>query len=376
MIKYVKIENWNKEKNMVDEQKNPLAENLLGREINNKWKVIKKLEKSSDETGGMFSVGYEVIDNNKNIGFLKAFNFKEVFKHKDENMMQILNIFSEAYNYEKEILEKCSQKKLKHIVNILDAGTITENGYMIPVPYLIFEMAERSLRNKLAEIDKKMDVIWNLNCIHQIAVALQEIHNSDIAHLDLKPSNILLFDEDFSKLTDFGRSSMKSSNIKVYYEKNGSVEGDRSYAPIERLYGYNEGNWYNIKIGTDFYLLGSFIFQIFTGFSITTAIMENIDKQFYWFNWHGEYAEVYSYIFEAYILVMQKFQLILKEQMDNNTASEIVKLVNEMCTPDINRRGDPEAIKRKSERKYELYRYITRIDKMCKKLEISLKRGV
>ena len=104
--------------------------------------------------------------------------------------------------------------------------------------------------------------------------------------------------------------------------------------------------------------------------------MENIDKQFYWFNWHGEYAEVYSYIFEAYILVMQKFQLILKEQMDNNTASEIVKLVNEMCTPDINRRGDPEAIKRKSERKYELYRYITRIDKMCKKLEISLKRGV
>ena len=38
--------------------------------------------------------------------------------------------------------------------------------------------------------------------------------------------------------------------------------------------------------------------------------------------------------------------------MDNNTASEIVKLVNEMCTPDINRRGDPEAIKRKSERKY------------------------
>lgn len=360
---------------MIDEQNNPLAENLLGREINTRWKVIKKIEKGSDDTGGMFSVGYEVIDNNKNIGFLKAFNFKQVFKRKDENMMQILNAFSEAYNYEKEILEKCSQKKLKHIVNILDAGTITETGYMIPVPYLIFEMAEESLRSKLTEINKKVDVIWNLNCIHQIAVALQEIHNNDIAHLDLKPSNILLFDEDFSKLTDFGRSSMKNSSIKVYYEKNGNVEGDRSYAPIERLYGYNEGDWYNIKIGTDFYLLGSFIFQIFTGFSITTAIMANIDEQFYWNNWHGEYTEVYSYIFETYILVMQKFQSILKKQMDDNTASEILKLVNEMCTPDINRRGDPEAIKRKSNRKYELHRYITRIDQLSKRLEISLKRG-
>ena len=359
---------------MIDEQNNPLAENLLDREINN-WKVIKKIEKKSDETGGMFSVGYEVLNDKKTLGFLKAFNFKEVFKHKSENMMKVLNIFSEAYNYEKEILEKCSEKKLKHIVNILDAGTITENGYIIPVPYIIFEMAEESLRSKLVEINKKMDIIWDLNCIHQIAVALQEIHNSDIAHLDLKPSNILLFDEDFSKLTDFGRSSMKNSNIKAYYEKNGDVEGDRSYAPIERLYGCNNGDWYEVKVGTDFYLLGSFIFQIFTGFSITTAIIINMDEQFYWNKWKGEYAEVYSYVYETYILVMQKFHNILKNKMDAKTASEIVKLVDEMCTPDINKRGDPEAIKRKSNRKYELHRYMTRIDQLIKRLEISLKKG-
>ena len=359
---------------MIDERNNPLAENLMGKEINN-WKVKKRIDRNSDETGGMFSVGYEVIDKNNKLGFLKAFNFKEVFRHENEDMMKVLNAFSEAYNYEKEILEKCSQRRLKHIVNILDAGTITENGYMIPVPYLIFEMAEESLRNRISEINKKVDVIWNLKCIHQIAVALQEIHNSDIAHLDLKPSNILLFEEDFSKLTDFGRSSMKNSNIRVYYEKNGSVEGDRTYAPIERLYGFNEGNWYNIKIGTDFYLLGSFIFQMFTGFSITTAIMLNIDKQFHWINWKGNYNEVYSYICEAYIRVMQKFQILLKGQMDINSATEIENIVNEMCTPDISKRGDPEVIKRKGERKYELHRYITRVDRLIKRMEINFNRG-
>ena len=361
---------------MIDEENNPLAENLLGRVINDKWKVIKKIEKKLDDTGGMFSVGYEVINENGNMGFLKAFNFKKVFRHKDKgDMMQVLSAFSEAYNYEKEILEKCSQNKLKHIVNILDAGTITENGYMIPVPYLIFEMAEESLRSKINEINKKIDVIWNLKCVHQVAVALQEIHKNDIAHLDLKPSNILLFEEDFSKLTDFGRSSMKTSSIKLYYELSGEVEGDKSYSPIERLYGNNEGDWYEIKIGTDFYLLGSFIFQMFTGFSITTAIMLNTDKQFRWINWHGDYDEVYSYIVEAYRLAMQKFYMILKNQIDESTSKEIVKIVDEMCTPDKNRRGDPESIKRKSPRKYELHRYITKIDKLIKRQEIILKRG-
>lgn len=360
---------------MIDEGNNPLAENLLGKEVNNNWKVMKKFEKQNDDTGGMFSVGYEVINKSGNIAFLKAFNFKEVFRHKDEEMMKFLGMFTEAYNYEKEILEKCSQRRLKHIVNILDAGTITEKGYNIPVPYLIFEMADESLRGKINEINKKIDVIWNLKCLHQVAVALQEIHNSDIAHLDLKPSNILLFNEDFSKLTDFGRASMKNSKIKAYYETEGNVEGDIAYAPMERLYGYNEGDWYEIKVGTDFYLLGSFIFQLFTGFSITTAIMNNIDAQFQWLNWHGEYSEVYSYIVEAYILVMQKFHIWLKDKVDENTAEEIEKLIDEMCTPDKSRRGDPEAIKRKATRKYELYRYITRIDKIIKRLEIAIKRG-
>ena len=356
---------------MVDEEINPLAENLLGKIINGIWMVEKKYEKGNDETGGMFSVGYEVKDGNGNIAFLKAFNFKEVFRNK-ENMMEILNVFSEAYNYEKEILEKCSQKKLKHIVNILDAGSITEQDYMIPVPYLIFEMADKSLRNKINDLNKKIDVIWNLKCCHQITVALQEIHNSDIAHLDLKPSNILLFEQDYSKLTDFGRSSMKTSTYKAYYDKDGKVEGDRSYSPIERLYGVNDGDWYELKIGTDFYLLGSFIFQLFTRYSITTAIMCRLDKQFWWNIWKGGYSEVYSYIVEAYVIVMQEFKEKLNTILDSKIVDEILSIIDEMCTPDKSKRGDPELIKRKSNKKYELQRYMTRIDKIIKKLEIAL----
>ena len=353
---------------MIDEENNPLAENLLGKIINGKWKVCKKYEKNSDDTGGMFSVGYEVENSGKK-AFLKAFNFKTVFNK--DNMMELLNMFSEAYNYEKEILERCYQKRLKHTVNILDAGSIKEVGYVIPVPYLIFEMAEKSLRNKINEINKKIDTIWNIKCCHQIAVALQEIHNTDIAHLDLKPSNILIFGNDLNKLTDFGRSSMKVSKHKGYYE-NGEFEGDSNYSPIERLYGINEGDWYELKIGTDFYLMGSFIFQLFTGYSITTAIMNRLDIQFRWYNWRGNYSDVYSYIFEIYSSVMYDFKNKLLKIADSKTSEEIINIVDEMCNPDKMRRGDPELIKRKIERKYELQRYITRLDTILKRLEIIL----
>ena len=354
---------------MIDEEKNPLAENLKDFVINNKWKVTEKFERQNNDTGGMFSIGYEVKNKKGEKAFLKAFNFKDVFKDK-KNMMLILNHFNKKYNYEKEILEKCFNKKLKHIVNILDAGTISKDGYIVPVPYLIFEMADKSLRGRINEINKKIDILWNLKCIHQVAVALQEIHKIDIAHLDLKPSNILIFDNKTSKLTDFGRSSLKTSPNKPYYDLNGKVEGDRTYSPIERLYGVNDGDWYEIKIGTDFYLLGSFIFQMFTGYGITVAVMENLDPQFNWKIWRGNYNDVYSYIVEAYTNVMEKFEQILKKYMDEKNRQEIINIVNEMCNPNRAKRGDPQIIKRKQKEKYELQRYITRIDRIIQRLEI------
>lgn len=356
---------------MMSEENNPLAENLEGLIINQKWKVIKKFEKQEDDTGGMFSVGYEVVDENGTAAFLKAFNFKKVFQNK-EKMMEVLNSFTKQYNYEKEILEKCFNKRLKHIVNILDAEIIYKDGYFVPVPYLIFEMADKSLRSKINEINKKIDILWNLKCIHQVAVALQEIHNIDIAHLDLKPSNVLIFEEKMSKLTDFGRSSLKVSQDRPFYDMNGTIEGDMTYSPIERLYGNNDGDWYEIKVGTDFYLLGSFIFQMFTGFGMTVAITNNLDPQFNWRKWRGNYNEVYSYILESYTKVIEKFEEDLKKQVDKKTTQEIIKIVDEMCNPDKSKRGDPELIRRKQIKKYELHRYITRIDRIIKRLEIVL----
>lgn len=43
--------------------------------------------------------------------------------------------------------------------------------------------------------------------MHQITAALRQLHGSGIAHQDIKPSNILFFQDDHTKLADLGRAS-------------------------------------------------------------------------------------------------------------------------------------------------------------------------
>jgi hypothetical protein len=52
------------------------AQNLLGLELSNGWKVIEKIEKIPGQSGSFFSVCYR-IEKGKEICFLKAFDFSK-----------------------------------------------------------------------------------------------------------------------------------------------------------------------------------------------------------------------------------------------------------------------------------------------------------
>jgi serine/threonine protein kinase len=48
------------------------------------------------------------------------------------------------------------------------------------------------------------DIVWKI--FYEIVLGVQDIHKANIAHLDLKPSNILIDDQGFIKIGDFGIS--------------------------------------------------------------------------------------------------------------------------------------------------------------------------
>ncbi|HTH57859.1 MAG TPA: protein kinase [Cyclobacteriaceae bacterium] len=191
-----------------------ISGDLEGRELNNGWKVISKV-RLKNTSGGNFSVSYKVQRNTNGyneIAFLKACNLSRAFRTSD--FMKELEKLTTAHNFERELLEICSHGKMTKIIRILDHGEVhyVDDGVeqeFYPVPYLIFEAAEGSVRDKLND-QKSYEPLWILRSLHSIAKGLSQLHAKAIAHQDLKPSNVLFFKKnDESKIGDLGRSDIK-----------------------------------------------------------------------------------------------------------------------------------------------------------------------
>lgn len=97
--------------------------------------------------------------------------------------------------------------------------------------------------------------------IKQIGTALSFMHDNNMLHLDLKPSNIMLKERGDVVLIDFGLSKQ--------YDEKGEPEsstkvgaGTPGYAPIEQA-NYREGRGFPVTM--DVYALGGTMFKMLTG---------------------------------------------------------------------------------------------------------------
>ena len=220
-------------------------------------------------TGGCFSVCYIVEDIKGKKAFLKALDFSKAFKEIDP--IFALKILTEAYYFEREVLTKCRNEKLDHVVLAIDDGIVRFSDGGV-VPYLIFELADGDVRRQ-ASVSEQFSIAWSLRSLHHIAVGLKQLHGQGIAHQDLKPSNVLVFNGDTSKIGDFGRSAYKGHAPP---HENNPIPGDPTYAPPELLYGYMNSDWNSRRFGCDAYLLGSMTIFFFLGVGATTLILKAI----------------------------------------------------------------------------------------------------
>ncbi|GAH13146.1 unnamed protein product, partial [marine sediment metagenome] len=160
---------------------------------------------------------------------------------------------------------------LRRVVVPLADGTAKVSEIFAPldkVPYLIFPMATGNIRDEV-EKWKRFDLAWALRSLHHSAVGVQELHGVNIAHQDIKPSNVLVFPFEGSKLTDLGSASQvgtpSQSDKKI-------VPGDVSYTTPEQWYGWSQSPDFSNRFLVDLYHLGGLIFFFFAGLSATDAI--------------------------------------------------------------------------------------------------------
>ena len=144
------------------------------------------------------------------------------------------------------------------------------------VMYLIFELAVGDVRNEI-ENWRNFDVAWVLRSLHQSSVGISQLHSINIAHQDIRPSNLLVFPIEGTKVSDLERASHLHTASDV---DRLQIPGENGYAPPEYIYNWNWTTDFLKRYMADVYLLGSLIFFYFLGVSTTQAITTKLAMKF------------------------------------------------------------------------------------------------
>ena len=93
----------------------------------------------------------------------------------------------------------------KHTVSLLDVFTPAESGQEMEEFYIVMEYMENTLDEALFKSHSQVALF-----VYQLLIALRELHENNIIHRDVKPSNIGIRSDYTLKLLDFGMAREKS----------------------------------------------------------------------------------------------------------------------------------------------------------------------
>lgn len=338
------------------------AENLDGLTLEGQngksWEVVARLVPGPTATGSYFSVSYAVQDQEGQAAFLKAIDIERALRRATPGSLLTIRNLIDDYERERSLLEKCLS--MSRVVSILDHGIHQPDG-QIPVPFLVFEQADTDIRGFLSKFDYG-DYSTTLHLLHQAAVGLKQLHNSYIAHQDVKPSNVLVFDGDSGKIGDLGRASERG--VSAWWD-DVTIPGAHAYAAPELRYGFVAEDWLQRRILADYYQLGSLIVFMVDGVSMNGLLEAQLAPEHHWTNWGGTYGDVLPVLADAYAEVLERLSATVPDEL-----GELVEIVGFLCDPDLARRGRHGGTAKLSVRTIDWY--ISRLNRLA--IEADIRR--
>ena len=142
--------------------------------------------------------------------------------------------------------------------------TIYEIGQIDSRRFIATEFIEgETLRQRMAQTPIK--IVDALDAAAQVASALAVAHHAGIAHRDIKPENIMLRQDGFVKVVDFGVAKLtepktgESEAVTLLNTKQGTVIGTAHYMSPEQARGLQ------IDTRTDIWSLGVVLYEMIGG---------------------------------------------------------------------------------------------------------------
>ncbi|MEV6710917.1 serine/threonine-protein kinase [Lentzea sp. NPDC051208] len=147
--------------------------------------------------------------------------------------------------------EICALAGLSHpgLVTVYDADPGGET------PYVVLELIEgRTLRDRIEDGPMAVEDVRRVGAA--LADALAHVHARGFVHRDVKPSNVLLDDDEVPRLSDFGLVSMVGG---AGITKTDHVVGTAAYLAPEQVRGQE------VTAAADVYALGLVLLECLTG---------------------------------------------------------------------------------------------------------------
>ncbi|MFI3307483.1 MAG: Stk1 family PASTA domain-containing Ser/Thr kinase [Mycoplasmatota bacterium] len=203
-----------------------------GSKINDRYQIVKMIGE-----GGMANVylAYDtILDRNVAIKVLRG-DLAE-----DEKFVR---------RFQREAI---SSSLLNHpnIVEMYDVGE--DDGKY----YIVMEFIEGKTLKSLVKRRGKLTVPEVVDVMTQLASGIACAHDSYIIHRDIKPQNIMIYDNGRVKITDFGIATAINSNELT---QTNSVMGSVYYLPPE------QANGSGATIKSDIYSLGILMYELLIG---------------------------------------------------------------------------------------------------------------
>ena len=345
----------------------PPAARLEGLTLSSGWRVVERLPIQDGATGGFFSCQYLVVKDSRN-AFLKALDYSkagEIAAQMGSDIPTALQSLIQAYNFERNLLKQCARKRMDRVVVALEDGSVrVDEGVFGEVSYLIFEPADGDIRNHLAVV-ARVDIAWLLRCLHHIATGLYQLHASSVAHQDLKPSNVLVFERTISKVADLGSASIKG----IECPRDGvTFAGDSTYAPPELLYGHIDLEWNRRRQACDVYHMGSMVVFLFCGVGMTAMLLKHLPIEYDYRTFNGTYAQALAEVRDAFGRAIQECTANIP---GDKLRAALREAISQLCDPDPLLRGHP-LNRRGIANQYSLERFVSLFNLLARRAEIGI----
>lgn len=324
-------------KSTIEVAKNPSAKELVGFVIEDRWEFTKLQHEAPPTSGGNFGVGYFAYDRIDEVErFIKVVDFRSRLA----DLSQLTALLQLA-NFEVDMHKYCA--RMTKVVRMLAHGQLffrMPDGVEYSFLCLVLEKGEGDIKSHLDFLPAKSPY-WKLWVLRDVALAATQIERGNLAHNDIKPSNVIRFDSKGTahniKLGDIGRAVTKSGSGPF---DGLDWAGDPRHKPIETLYGWKEGEFQNRHTAADAYMLGNLMSFLFVGASMTERIVNSLPEKYRPGTYKGGYKQVLD-------VVRHTWNTIVKDQVapafPDDLRAELTNILVCLTNPDPQVRGNPAA---------------------------------